>query len=155
MQEFRWEGNSKLSEFLRIPLPAFETRNFQDPSRTMPRYVILRHETPSGYERPCHWDFMLESGNVLRTWALQEEPHRGATVAAEALADHRLAYLDYEGPVSGNRGRVIRYDEGTYDLVCDTPTRVTVSLAGRALQCSATLERGPDDSPSWTITFKT
>ena len=24
-------------------------------------------------------------------------------MAAEALADHRLAYLDYEGPVSGKR----------------------------------------------------
>ena len=29
------------------------------------------------------------------------EPARGGTSPAERLADHRAAYLDYEGPVSG------------------------------------------------------
>ena len=67
----------------------------------MPRFVILRHELPDPRRRGVHWDFMLEHAGVLRTWALAEEPAPNKPISAEALADHRLAYLNYEGPVSG------------------------------------------------------
>jgi len=83
----------------------------------MPRFVILRHETPPGYHRPPHWDFMLEADGVLRTWALPEKPARGLALTVEAIADHRLSYLEYEGEVSGDRGRVARWDWGTYETV--------------------------------------
>ncbi len=83
----------------------------------MPRFVVLRHETPPGHERPTHWDFMLEAGGVLRTWALAEAPCRGRAIAAEELAEHRLAYLEYEGDVSGGRGSVVRWDAGTYEVL--------------------------------------
>lgn len=76
----------------------------------MPRYVILTHDHPFP-----HWDLMLEDGGVLRTWRLLAEPAAGQVVRAEQLADHRLAYLDYEGPVSGGRGSVARWDHGTYE----------------------------------------
>ena len=35
---------------------------------------------------------------------------------ATRLPDHRLAYLEYEGPVSGNRGVVRRIDSGKYEI---------------------------------------
>ena len=59
---------------------------------------------------------MLEQDGVLRTWALAEEPAAQAEIAAEALGDHRLDYLEYEGPVSGDRGSVSRWDEGEYEM---------------------------------------
>ncbi len=74
----------------------------------MPRFVILCHENHRG----AHFDFMLESGDVLKTWALPQPPASGVEIECEALADHRLAYLDYEGPVSGGRGSVARWDRG-------------------------------------------
>ena len=74
----------------------------------MPRFVVLAHDWPSP-----HWDFLAESGGVLRAWRLLAEPAAGAEVPAEPNADHRLAYLDYEGPVSGGRGRVARWAAGT------------------------------------------
>ena len=37
-------------------------------------------------------------------------PAPGVEMIAEALGDHRLDYLDYEGPVSGDRGLVSRWD---------------------------------------------
>ena len=83
----------------------------------MPRFVILHHETPPGYHRPPHWDFMLEADGVLRTWALPEKPAPGRALTVEAIADHRLSYLEYEGEVSGDRGRVARWDWGTYETV--------------------------------------
>ncbi len=64
----------------------------------MPRFVILEHDHPF-----VHWDFLLEDGDHLRSWRLKEQPAPGRTVEAEAMVDHRLRYLDYEGPVGGGR----------------------------------------------------
>lgn len=58
---------------------------------------------------------MLECGGVLRTWALQQPPNDSKPQVVEALPDHRLAYLEYEGEVSGGRGSVSRWDAGTYE----------------------------------------
>ena len=76
----------------------------------MPRFVILEHDHPH-----LHWDLMLEVAGVLRTWRLAIPPRPGATGEATPLGDHRIAYLDYEGPVSGNRGAVRRWDAGAFE----------------------------------------
>jgi hypothetical protein len=76
----------------------------------MPRYVILVHDHPF-----LHWDFLLESGDAALTWRLLEQPRPDAAIQAEALPAHRLRYLDYEGPVSGGRGNVTRWDWGEYE----------------------------------------
>ena len=75
----------------------------------MPRFVILEHDHPF-----LHWDLMLEAGSVLRTWRLRPPPRRGEAIVATAVFEHRLLYLDYEGPISGGRGRVLRWEHGTY-----------------------------------------
>src|SRR5215213_6090693 len=94
----------------------------------MPRFVILEHDWPA-----THWDFLLEAGSVLRAWRLLAEPAAGRTVPAEPNADHRPLYLDYEGPVSGGRGTVTRWDVGTFEWVEDGPGRVVVELRGAKL----------------------
>ena len=48
----------------------------------MPRFVILLHECPLDFERPTHFDLMLEDGDTLRTWALESEPRAGEAIAA-------------------------------------------------------------------------
>lgn len=75
----------------------------------MPRFVILEHDHPH-----LHWDLMLEDGESLRTWRLNELPRSGVWIEAEEIAPHRLAYLDYEGEVSGGRGTVKRWEWGTF-----------------------------------------
>ena len=67
----------------------------------MPRFAILAHDHPAP-----HWDLFLEAGPVLRSWRLLAPLGREAPVPAEPAADHRLLYLEYEGPVSGERGSV-------------------------------------------------
>lgn len=104
----------------------------------MPRFVILTHDHPH-----LHWDFMLESDGVLRTWRLETEPEVGREISAEPLADHRIAYLDYEGPVSGNRGEVRRWDAGTYEVVGETAAELVVALRGNKVRGRATLNRNP------------
>ncbi|MBW3540808.1 MAG: hypothetical protein KY476_11095 [Planctomycetes bacterium] len=103
----------------------------------MPRFVVLTHNHPT-----LHWDFMLEVGEVLRTWRLSAPPDVGGVIEAVPLGDHRLAYLEYEGLVSGGRGRVTRWDAGQYEMVAETSDRVEVQVAGHRLNGRAFLERG-------------
>ena len=91
----------------------------------MPRYVILEHDHPT-----LHWDLMLEAGEVLRTWRLAAPPRPGGKVAAEPSFDHRLVYLDYEGPVGGDRGTVSAWERGTCEVVSSDAARVVVKLEG-------------------------
>lgn len=71
---------------------------------------------------------MLEVGEVLRTWRLRDFPHPGLAVAAEPLPDHRKAYLDYEGPVSGGRGTVAQVDAGEYRVLKTDATGMVLRL---------------------------
>lgn len=73
----------------------------------MPRFRILLHDWPF-----VHWDLLLEDGDALLTWRLLEEPVLQQWLASEKLPDHRLVYLDYSGPVSGDRGTVTGWDSG-------------------------------------------
>jgi hypothetical protein len=126
----------------------------------MRRFVVLHHETPPGYERAAHYDLMLEwpateapaarlppSGPgaasvpaVLRTWALATLPTPEGTLQAELLPDHRLEYLEYEGPVRGGRGTVTRYDAGTYELLHQSEGALRVRLRGAQLRGILLLE---------------
>jgi len=117
----------------------------------MPRFVILRHEPAPDTPQRLHWDFMLEAEQVLRTWALAERPSPGVRICATRLPDHRLVYLDYEGPVSANRGCVRRWDQGSYEVVNDSPSQTTVRLAGEQIHAIAMLTRAADDSRLWTF----
>ena len=128
--------------------------HFEIQQYVMPRFVILRHECPTDYVRPSHWDLMVEQGGVLRTWAMQSLPVAGATLEVEALADHRLDYLDYEGPVAGDRGSVQRWDAGTYDVEHEETGRLAIRVAGRQLQGIITLARIEADGQRWTLAFE-
>src|SRR5687767_7893471 len=75
------------------------------------RFVVLHH---TGVPMP-HFDLMFETGpgGPLATWRSADWPVNSPAVV-ERLADHRRKYLDYEGPVSGDRGRVSRVIEGRF-----------------------------------------
>jgi hypothetical protein len=119
------------------------------PNDDVRRFVVLRHDGPRG----LHWDFMLEADGVLRTWALAEEPNGPLNCAAEQLADHRLAYLDFEGEVSGGRGAVSRCNAGEYILRQNEAERVVVELRGARLRGRATLVRD-HDAQRWRFSFE-
>jgi hypothetical protein len=111
----------------------------------MPRFVVLEHDSPRG----LHWDLMLETAGVLATWALPQPPGPGLTLEAEALPGHRPAYLDYEGKISGDRGSVTRWDQGTYDLQRWDASSIAVILHGGRIEGPATLERISAQPARW------
>ena len=80
------------------------------------RTVQLRHELPDG---SWHIDWMLDldaggAGRLmtLRLVARVDDLAVGDRLEAQRIADHRRSYLDYEGPISGERGQVIRVANG-------------------------------------------
>jgi len=128
----------------------------------MPRFVLLYHRCPSGFGKPSHWDLMLERDGVLLTWSVAELPAEWRTesgsgltaaaeelIAAQKLPDHRLAYLEYEGPLSDNRGAVARHDEGDYEVLEESPTSLRLELNGRIIRFRAVLQQVNGDS--WTL----
>src|SRR4051812_5986230 len=74
------------------------------------RFVILNH---IGIADP-HFDLMIESapGGELLTWRCPENPLARYLTIAHRLGDHRRAYLEYEGELSGGRGLVTRVAGG-------------------------------------------
>src|SRR5262245_38326282 len=119
----------------------------------MPRFVILRHETPAGFPRESHFDLMLEHAGALRTWAMEELPALGKDVSAGGLPDHRLAYLDYEGDVSGERGTVSRVDAGDYECLQVGETQLVVRVSGQRIRGTLTLIAAEGHSHRWRVSL--
>ena len=111
----------------------------------MNRFVILTHDYPV-----LHWDFMLEDSTGLATWRLMSEPIFDDVIPAVQLASHRKAYLDYEGPVSGERGSVTQWDRGKYLVHEWSENCVVCELTGRKVMgiCHLTKEEA-SDSATW------
>ncbi len=112
----------------------------------MPRFVILQHDHPE-----LHWDLLLETGAVLRAWRLESPPASGKDLDAQANFDHRLFYLDHEGPVSGNRGTVQRWDAGVFTCALQEEDRLEVTIQGQRLKGKLCLQRVQDDR--WRVRY--
>ena len=94
---------------------------------------------------------MLEADGILKTWELLQLPSSwlavfqlesavaAPRVPAKRLDDHRLAYLDFQGPIAGGRGSVNRVDHGTYQVLEEHAEHLDIRLDGLILNCSVTL----------------
>jgi DNA polymerase Ligase (LigD) len=76
----------------------------------VPRFVVLEHDWPEP-----HLDLFLEAGDLLLAWRLPADYSLETASIIWPNTPHRRHYLDYEGVVSGGRGRVIRWDSGEFD----------------------------------------
>jgi hypothetical protein len=112
----------------------------------MSRFVVLEHDHPY-----LHWDLMLEVGEVLWTWRLDAPPAAGTVLGALRVGDHRPFYLTYEGPVSGNRGVVRRWDHGESTWSAAGPDVLFVELRGQRV--TGTLELRRRTGESWEGTY--
>jgi DNA ligase D-like protein (predicted 3'-phosphoesterase) len=111
---------------------------------TKPRFVVQLHDATT-----LHFDFRLQFGDVLRSWAVPKGPSLdpGVRRLAVPVEDHSLAAGEFEGVHDGQRrgtGTVIIWDEGSADIVRNEPGHLSFILHGRKLSGGFALTRtGP------------
>lgn len=73
--------------------------------------MVLRHTLPDG---SSHFDWLIDRPGAPRvpTFRCDASPASAEAFDADRLPDHRRIYLEYEGPISGDRGRVDRVASG-------------------------------------------
>ena len=127
----------KLSDYRRKRDPAQTPEPFtskRTPAKG-PIFVVQRHDA-----RRLHYDFRLERGGALASWAVPKgvplEP--GGRVLAVHVEDHPLDYATFAGEIpKGNygAGTVEIWDTGTYELVEEKRDGgLTVRLHGSRLE---------------------
>lgn len=117
------------------------------------RFVVLFHTHPVDGD---HYDLMFEDGPALATWRVPRPPEqttRDAPLACNRIGDHRRDYLDYEGPVSGNRGFVKRHDAGMCIVSDRSDMRIELCFQGHQLAGHFVLDRESPESDQWRLRF--
>jgi DNA ligase D-like protein (predicted 3'-phosphoesterase) len=97
------------------------------------RFVVQLHDATT-----LHFDLRLQTGDVLRSWAVPKGPSLDPAERrlAVPVADHSLEAGEFEGVHEGARrgtGAVIIWDEGSAEIVRDDPDHVSFALAGHKL----------------------
>jgi len=117
------------------------------------RFVVQEHHATR-----LHWDFRLEMGGVLRSWAVPKEPplKPGVRRLAVEVEDHPLDYIDFQGEIPEGEygaGTVAVWDRGVYELSSRTENKVVFNLSGEKMRGEYVLLRTgfQGDPRNWLI----
>jgi bifunctional non-homologous end joining protein LigD len=145
-------------DFAATPEPKGKKRS----ASTALRFVVQKHNATR-----LHYDFRLEAGGVLASWAIPKGPSLDTHERRLAMhvEDHPYDYRTFEGVIpQGNygAGQVIVWDEGTYTLVeGDDPVaeigkgKIKFILDGKKLHGMFTLvkikNKGGESGDPWLL----
>jgi DNA ligase D-like protein (predicted 3'-phosphoesterase) len=143
-------------DFSKSPEPRGRRKGKREPGAL--RFVIQEHAA-----RSLHYDFRLEVGGVLKSWAVPKGPStdpREKRLAVQ-VEDHPLDYASFEGEIGAGygAGRVIVWDRGTWRSLSEGPIEealerghLSLWLDGEKLRGGWTLHRtGPGAKPQWLL----
>src|SRR3984957_14237892 len=145
-------------DFAATPEPKGKKRS----ASTALRFVVQKHNATR-----LHYDFRLEAGGVLASWAIPKGPTLDTHERRLAMhvEDHPYDYRTFEGIIpAGNygAGAVIVWDEGTYTLAEGTDPvaeiakgKIKFILDGKKLHGMFTLEKikgkGGEGGKPWPV----
>lgn len=148
-------------DFSKTPEPQGNSRTHGE----SPIFVIQKHDATS-----LHYDFRLEVGGVLKSWAVPKGPATDPAKRRLAIPteDHPLDYADFEGMIPEGEygaGPMIVWDAGTYRNLksekTDNPQtmeeaiqagKVEIWLQGKKLKGGYALIRtGQGDDARWLL----
>jgi bifunctional non-homologous end joining protein LigD len=114
-------------------------------------FVIQEHHATA-----LHWDFRLERGGVLVSWAVPKglplDPKTNHL--AVHTEDHPLEYATFEGEIPAGEyggGRVIMWDSGRYECEKWTDREVKVTLHGGRVDGRYVLFKTGDRDRDWMV----
>lgn len=122
------------------------------------RFVVHEHHASR-----LHFDFRLEIGTVLKSWAIPKGPSMNPAEKrlAVEVEDHALEYVDFEGIIPAGEygaGAVVIWDEGNYELLEKTEKKISLILHGGRLRGGFVLSklkpRGKGPSKDWLLIKK-
>lgn len=123
------------------------TKRIETPQRV--RYVVLLHTQKEG----DHFDLMIDNGERLATWKMSVAPEtaRDGELECERIGDHRRIYLDYQGPISGDRGHVTQHDAGQCLVTVMTESQWDIVFEGHRLNGYIRLMKSHRSKNAWRL----
>ncbi len=122
----------------------------------MPYFVVHEH-----HSKKLHYDFRLEMGGVLKSWAVPKGPSMsyGDKRLAIMVDDHPLDYGTFEGIIPEGyygAGPVLIWDSGEYELIGNDMLKghIEFSLKGKKLQGVFVLTRLKGKEKKWLLIKK-
>ena len=125
----------------------------------MHRSTVLLHTLPNG---ESHFDWLIDQPTIscehrLLSWRCElnpsaiDHPAKAPLLhfTGEQLPDHRAIYLEYEGPISGNRGHVQRIAQGDVDTCSQSSKAIEMTIRWEDLLVRYTGERKPETPSQW------
>jgi DNA ligase D-like protein (predicted 3'-phosphoesterase) len=150
----------KKRDFRKTPEPSGKKRS----RGRKPLFVIQKHDSST-----LHYDFRIEVGGVLKSWAVPKGPSTDPREKRLAILteDHPLEYADFEGIIPEGEygaGTVMVWDTGTYRNIkekddkevpmaeCIKDGHIAIDLDGKKLRGGYALIRtGKGKKARWLL----